>query len=189
MAEEEKNSDAVLIAAYRSGNQRALEELFERYRRPLYAYFNRMTGGDTMAADDMFQEVWVKVLRYLPNYRESGRFSAWLFQIAANQFRTAYRRRRNWLKFFTPAGDEEATPETADDAAPVWHEMDENGRRRKLEQALEQLPPEQREVFHWRQNDLSFKEIAEIQKCPLNTALGRMNLAMKSLRRCCHDDM
>ena len=53
--------------------------------------------------------------------------------------------------------------------------------------ALAELPEEQREVFLLRQQDLSFKEIAEIQNCPLNTALGRMQYALKSLRKIIQD--
>ena len=53
----------------------------------------------------------------------------------------------------------------------------------QLEKLLAELPEEQREVFLMRQNDLSFKEIAEIQKCPINTALGRMHNCLKFLRQ------
>jgi RNA polymerase sigma-70 factor (ECF subfamily) len=56
-----------------------------------------------------------------------------------------------------------------------------------LTQAVRALPEDQREVFLLRQQDLSFKEIAQIQNCPVNTALGRMQYALKNLRKVIQD--
>ena len=81
--------------------------------------------------------------------------------------------------------DEEMTAERfASNAAEPVESLEEAERRRALLQAVERLPLEQRQVFLLREEaGLSFKEIAEIAKCPLNTALGRMHYAMEHLRK------
>ena len=176
-------ADDVLIAAAKNGDERALEMLFERYRRPVYAFISRMLNGDSMTADDVFRDLWIKVFNKLSVYREDGKFAAWLFRIARNQVLEHFRREKSRAKIGAVT-DDGSVPETAAD-----RNIDPAGMlsacelEEKLETLLQQLPPEQREVFTLRQDGLSFKEIAEIQKCPLNTALGRMHNCLKFLRR------
>ena len=67
-------SDDLLTAAARGGDESAMGMLYERYRRPLYAYLNRMLNNDTMTADDLFQDLWIKVFKKLPDYKEEGVF-------------------------------------------------------------------------------------------------------------------
>lgn len=178
-----EQADELLTAAAARGDAAALEMLFERYKRPLYSYLNRMLNSDTMTADDIFQELWIKVMNKLPKYREQGKFSAWIFQVARNQVLEHFRREKSRAKIGAVT-DDGSVPETAAD-----RNIDPAGMlsacelEEKLETLLQQLPPEQREVFTLRQDGLSFKEIAEIQKCPLNTALGRMHNCLKFLRR------
>jgi RNA polymerase sigma-70 factor, ECF subfamily len=64
-----------------------------------------------------------------------------------------------------------------------WTELCMNELSNAVAKALEQLPVEQKEVFLMRQDKISFKEIAEIQQCSINTALGRMQYAIKNLRK------
>ncbi len=178
----EAADDAVLAAWAGAGDERALEALFERYRKPLYAYFNRMLNRDTMSADDLFQELWIKIIRKLPEYRESGKFGAWMFRIAHNLSLEHFRRlkSRNKLGMHTVDGELPDCPGAEPEPGKVLAGKDLEIR---LELLLAELPAEQREVFHLRQNGVSFKEIAEMQQCPLNTALGRMHNVMKYLQR------
>jgi len=178
----EAADDAVLAAWAGAGDEAALEALFERYRRPLYAYFNRMLNHDTMSADDLFQELWIKIIRKLPAYRESGKFSAWLFRIAHNLALEHFRRLKSRSKLGVHTSDGEL-PDCAGDVPAPETVLAGKDLELRLELLLNELPAEQREVFHLRQNGLSFKEIAETQQCPLNTALGRMHNVMKYLQR------
>lgn len=178
----EEADDAVLAAWAGAGDEQALETLFHRYRKVLYAYFNRILNHDRMSADDLFQELWVRILRKLPDYRETGKFSAWMFRIAHNLALEHFRRLKSRSKIGVNTADGEL-PEQA------GHEPDPGGvlagkeLEERLEALLAELPEEQREVFHLRQSGISFKEIAEIQNCPVNTALGRMHNVMKFLER------
>ena len=94
----ERNSDAD-CKMYCDGSDYALEELFQRYRRPLYAYLNRMLSGDTASADDLFQELWIRVIRKLGScYEEQGKLSSWLFRIAHNLVLEHFRRQKSRAK-------------------------------------------------------------------------------------------
>ncbi len=174
--------DSVLVAAAAAGDEQALTLLFERYRRPVYAYLNRMLGNDQATADDIFQDLWIKVINKLSGYQECGRFSAWLFRIARNQLLEHFRREKSRAKLGSVTEDG-SLPETVSSHAEPSQLLGADELARQLEKLLMELPPEQREVFLLRQNDLSFKQIAEIQKCPVNTALGRMHNCLKFLRR------
>ncbi len=177
-----QGDEVALVAGAARGDERALETLYERYRRPLYAYFNRMLERDTMSADDLFQELWIKVIRKLPDYREDGKFGAWLFRIAHNLALEHFRRLKSRAKLGVNTDDGELpdAPGTGPDPGSVLAGKELELR---LEVLLSELPAEQREVFSMRQNDISFKEIADLQKCPINTALGRMHNVMRFLRR------
>ncbi|MBE6367445.1 MAG: sigma-70 family RNA polymerase sigma factor [Lentisphaerae bacterium] len=173
--------DDLLAAAAANGSEAAVEQLYYRYRRPLYSYLNRMLNHDNMTADDMFQELWIKVIKNLCNYSPDGKFGAWIFRIARNQVLEHFRREKSRAKLGTTTEDGELPDISKINTEPSGmvgaQELTE-----KLQQLLSELPPEQREVFIMRQNNLSFKEIAEIQKCPINTALGRMHNCLKFLR-------
>ena len=171
--------DAELIRSYRAGDPDAFEALVRRYQRPLATYLYRMTGSRA-AADDLFQETFLRVLRGLPGYDERGKFSSWLFGIATNVASDAWRRNRGWREQVT------SDPEAVDpDPAPM---PDVEAERRdileKIESALPEIPLKQRRVFLLRQHtDLTFRKIAELLDEPLNTVLGHMRYATIRLRR------
>ena len=178
----EQVSDSVLIAAAKNGDNGALETLFERYRRPLYAFISRMLNGDSMTADDIFQDLWIKVLNKLSVYQDDGKFSAWIFRVARNQVLEHFRREKSRSKIGCVTEDGDLPELTTSSESPV-SALAEKELSETLERLLNEMPPEMKEVFIMRQNDLSFKEIARIQKCPINTALGRMHNCLKFLRR------
>lgn len=173
--------DDILVAAAQKGDEAALEMLFERYRRPLYAFISRMLNGDTMTSDDIFQDMWIKVMNKLAGYREDGKFAPWLFRIARNQVLEHFRREKSRSKIGSVTDDGELPEPVGHSENPV-SVLAAKELQTKLEALLNEMPPEMKEVFIMRQNNLSFKEIAEIQKCPINTALGRMHNCLKFLR-------
>lgn len=173
-------SDAELIKSYLNGNEKSFEELYFRYRKLLYGYLSNLMQGDPAGVDEVFSDCWVKVIDKLPGYRDEGKFSAWLFRMAKNIF--IDRIRQSHPGRFVPA-DDENTPELPDaktrDPGEYLGAADIG---KVIMTALEMLPPEQKEVFMLREQELSFKEIAELQQCSLNTVLSRMRYAIKSLR-------
>ncbi len=176
-------ADGELITAYLDGNATALETLFERYRRPLYSYLNRMFDNDTSLADDVFQETWIHILNALPKFKDFDKFSGWCFRIAHNQAMQNFRRAKSRSKIGAITADGELPENVNNGGNSPEHELNNQELAAAIEQALQKLPPEQREVFTMRQNGIGFKDIAELQKCPLNTALSRMRYVMLFMRR------
>lgn len=176
--------DAKLLAAYREGDSEALGILVDKYKRPLFGFILRFSEGRE-DADEVFQEVWVRAIKNMNRYRQKNLLS-WLFRIAHNLMIDRVRRRKFVLSLDTPAGDDGMTIGEQLAIAGLGPDAETGGRELglRIEAAAAQLPPEQREVFWLRmQADLSFKEIAKIQKCSINTALARMQYAVSKLRK------
>ena len=173
-------SDAELLSGFCQGDEKAFETLYHRYRKLLYGYLNNLCGGNTAEADEVFEETWLRVIHKAPDYRDDGKFSAWLFRISRNIF--IDRLRRNRPEMVAEVEVEHVLEDAATEFSPE-REAGAADLKRMIAQALAELPPEQREVFLLREEEeLSFREIAEIQGCSLGTVLSRMRYALKSLR-------
>jgi RNA polymerase sigma-70 factor, ECF subfamily len=174
-------ADQVLIDNYLSGSNADFDLLYERYKRQLYAYLHRMLPGQHAVVDDVFQQVWVKVISKLPVYQHSNKFQAWLMRIAHNMTIDYFRRSK---KNATVSVDNDDTLIQLPDSREMpWTNLCMDELSKVVADALELLPIEQKEVFLMRQDKISFKDIAEIQQCSINTALGRMQYAIKNLRK------
>ena len=175
----DSRNDAELLADFSKGDERAFERLYYRYRNLLYAYLNKLCSGNATEADEVFEETWLRVIDKAPKYRDKGKFSAWLFRISHNIFIDRLRKNKPDMNMPLEAENmddsgTEISPERALGATDT---------RLMIEKALQELQPEQREVFLLREMDeLSFKDIADIQKCSVNTVLSRMRYALKNLR-------
>lgn len=170
-----EESDLQLIGSYLSGSDAAFERLYNRYRQPLYGYLRSMLSAAD--ADDAFQQTWVRACAALPGYRCQGKFQAWLFRIARNLAVDAIRRRDRRRE----VEPEESGADLPEEREP-WRAMADDEFRLLLEEALRELPPEQRAVFVLRQEEVSFRLIAARQECPVNTAVVRMRYACGKIR-------
>lgn len=178
------------MLAYMAGDRAAFEELFGRYRRVLYTFLLHQTG-DRQAAEDLFQEVFLRVIRARKSFRRGGGpFKSWLLTIARNALidtrrRAAVRRNVNGKHREDPERGraEERIPDNR--AAGDPHQAAEIGRlRQRIVEALAKLPEEQREVFLLREQvGLDFGGIAEVTGCKVATAKSRMRYALEGLRR------
>jgi RNA polymerase sigma-70 factor (ECF subfamily) len=170
-----------LVGGLRAGEPAAFDRFVREYGDRLYRFVRRMVGDRW--ADDVAQEVLIRVHRSVASYEPTGSFDSWLFTIANNLCIDHMRRRRPEREF--SAIDDEVHADVPDGREPDPVEaMEGRELREALRRAVQGLPLEQRQVFLMREEaGLSFKEIAEITKCPLNTALGRMHYAMENLRK------
>ncbi len=181
-------SDQELLQRYREGDPSALGILVERYRRPLFGYILNMTGGK-VDADEVFQEVWMRVIHKIDAYRH-GNFHGWLVRIAHNLMIDRARRRRPEVSLDADAGEDGSS---LIDVLPAGGPGPEAGLanrdlRTALGAAVGRLPDEQREVFLMRVKlELPFREIARIQGTSINTALARMQYALSKLRGLLHE--
>ena len=174
-------SDDELVQSFLKGEESAFNELYRAYEKPLYSFILRYAGNRN-TAEDLVQQVWMKVIKALPKYDERSKFGSWLFSIAHHSCIDAVRKK-------SPAAaadfDEVPLMEKLPGERPNPEEelirLEERG---LLEKAIQQLPDEQKEVLLMRiYSDLPFREIADILHAPLNTILGRMHYAMKHLRQ------
>ncbi len=188
MKTEDKNhlmeaDDAELLAAYRNGDSEALGMLVEKYKKPLFGFIYKFSEGRE-DADEVFQEVWVRAIKNMNRYRQKNLLS-WLFRIAHNLMIDRIRSRKPVVSFDTPASDDGIAlgERLAGRALSPADETDGHALGARIHAAAADLPPEQREVFWLRmEGGLSFKEIAKVQKCSINTALARMQYALSKLR-------
>ena len=173
-----------LLARYRAGDAGALGELVALFRRPLFGFIYRMTeGGDD--PDDIFQEVWLRVIKHQARYTHKN-FKSWLFRIAQNVVIDRARKRKPIVDLQSSAmREEENVFETRveDKGLTAPAQIDAKTLGERIVSAVRTLPDDQRAVFLMRtEADLPFKEIAKIQGTSINTALARMQYALRKLR-------
>ncbi len=171
-----------LVKGLRAGESAAFERLVREYGDRLFRFVRRLVGD--RHAEDVAQDVLIRVHRSVASYEPTGSFDSWLFTIANNLCIDQLRRNRPERREGS-LDTEEGEPHVPDhrEAAPMAA-LENREIREALRRAVAALPVEQRQVFLMREEaGLSFKEIAEITKCPLNTALGRMHYAMENLRK------
>ncbi len=178
-------SDIDCIKAYLGGDANALEPMVEKYKRPLYSFILKMTEGRE-DADEIFQETWFRALKNIHKFRHKN-FLNWLFRISHNLIIDRARRNKKNVSMQSSFGGEDGDSTLEDQlAAPGISPAEEAGGTAlglQIEEAVKTLSPEQREVFLLRMyGNISFKEIAKLQKCSINTCLARMQYALTKLR-------
>jgi len=176
--------DEKLLAAYRTGDEKALGLLVDKYKRPLFGFIYRFSGGQE-DADDVFQEVWARAIKNINRYRQKKLLS-WLFRIAHNLMIDRMRRNRFSVSLNSPGFENEGSIGESMASPRLSPDQESGGRDLgvRIGRAVDSLPIEQREVFWLRMEaGLSFKEIAAIQKCSINTALARMQYAVSKLQK------
>ena len=179
-------SDEALLAAYRSGESRAFEVLLGRYRGPLFNFLLR-SSRDRGRAEELYQDVWMKVIERCDDFRGDAKFSTWLYAIARNLAIDHQRK----MKFRGHAPLDATQPRTGQsigerlgNPGPSTEQLAIGGLiRARIGDAVEELPEEQREVFLLRQlQGLAFNEIAEVVGVPANTVKSRMRYALERLQ-------
>jgi len=175
-------TDRELLGRYRQGDASALGLLVEKYRRPLFGYILSMTGGQD-EADEIFQEVWYRVIRKISLYRTKN-FRGWIMRIAHNIIIDRARRRRPTVSLDADREDGHSMSEILPSNRPApSDDLRQAEIGSHIARAVDTLPPEQKEVFLLRiRANLPFKEIAATQRVSINTALARMQYALAKLR-------
>ena len=180
----QERDDQELIREYLSGDDESFNVLYERYKSLLYGYLNRMLNGDNASADDLFQQTWIRAVDQLAKYEDRQQFSAWLLRIAHNLAIDHFRKSGRVSQIEVVSLDEpESGIEVSGKNDEPWRAMHREELEKAIAEAVKQLPPELREVFLLRREEVPFKEIARIQNSPINTVLARMQYALKNLRK------
>jgi len=177
--------DSGVVTTFLGGEERAFQELVERYQGRLLNFVYR-TIGDREKAEDLVQEVFIRVYRHLHRFDRSKKFSTWIYTIASNLAKNELRNRsRNPLVLF-----QTIKKNWQDEDRPLQFEdptsrPDDLYRKRHLRELVEQtvalLPEHHRQVFVLRELEgKSYEEIAEITDCNLGTVKSRLNRARNS---------
>ncbi len=179
-----KLTDHELINSFIAGNVNAFEALVLRHKDKLYTSILFLVK-DKYLAEDIFQDVFIRVIDTVRSgrYTEEGKFLPWAMRIAHNLCVDHFRKVKRTPTIKTSEDQDifevlnftEESPET---------KMIKAQSHSRIKDMLDRLPEDQREVIILRHYaDLSFKEIANLTNCSINTALGRMRYGLINLRK------
>ncbi|HOE11840.1 MAG TPA: sigma-70 family RNA polymerase sigma factor [bacterium] len=178
--------DESLMLEYAKGDAEAFETLFQRHKNRVYGFIRRFMGG-SYPADDLFQEVFLRIVRGRAQYRPSAKFTTWLFTIVRSVCIDTMRKQKhqplNTPIEETPESDVTRESTSVIQITPRDHALErETGNI--LERLIENLPVEQREVLLLREKlNLPFREIARVTGCSVGTVKSRMRYALEALRK------
>jgi RNA polymerase sigma factor (sigma-70 family) len=178
------NTDEELIQMYLLGNVSAFSELVTKHKNKIYTSIYLLLK-DKYLAEDIFQDVFVKVIDALTagRYNEEGKFLPWVMRIAHNMCIDHFRKIKSGPSIKTSDNFDifevlNFSENTTEDKISRREKVD------KIRTLIDKLPEEQRETLILRHYaELSFKEIAALTNCSINTALGRMRYGLLGIRK------
>jgi RNA polymerase sigma factor (sigma-70 family) len=177
-------NDHELILLYLSGDVPAFTALVERYKQRVFTSVLLLVK-DRYLAEDIFQETFIRILKKLheDKYAEDGKFLSWALTIARNICLDHFRKVKRTPYIVT--SDHQYIFDVPGSASPAAdHKILQKQTSHRIAKVLDMLPEEQKEVIILRHYaDLSFKEIAVMTNCSMNTALGRMRYGLINLRK------
>ncbi len=177
-------TDQQLIHLYMDGDSDALATIVMRYKDKIYTSIYLLVK-DKYLAEDIFQDVFIRVIDTLKGgrYTDEGKFLPWAMRIAHNMCVDHFRKVKRSPAIKT--SDDRDIFEVLNFSEPgADHRIMQNQSHDRVRRMIDQLPEDQREVIIMRHYaDLSFKEIADLTKCSINTALGRMRYGLINLRK------
>ncbi len=176
------DADEALMLRYREGDASAFQTLYQRHKGPLYRYLLRQ-GGDAALAEELFQDVWLKLIGARENYRPIARFTTFLYRLAHNRLIDHYRThaRARLISFEDDNPSLEAIP--ADPRQQPEQQADRQHQAERLLAVLAELPEAQREAFLLREEaGLSLEAMAEVTGVARETVKSRLRYAVAKLR-------
>ncbi|HED13189.1 MAG TPA: RNA polymerase sigma factor [Gammaproteobacteria bacterium] len=181
---QERISDEALMHGYSQGDAGAFETLYRRHNGALYRYILRQCL-DRNTADEIYQDVWLRLINARRRYRSSARFATYLYHIAHNRMVDYFRRNSSRQAVTDLPLENDHTLKTAWAVSTPRPEV-ELARKQEVQTVLElieQLPSVQREVFLLREEaGMSLQEIAKVTGVGRETAKSRLRYALKALR-------
>lgn len=176
-------SDEDLMERYRDGDAGAFDLLYARHKGGVYRYMLRQCG-DRGIAEELYQDVWMNLIRARDGYTVTAKFTTWLYRLAHNRLIDHYRSRSGGVPVSFDAEDGPALDNVpaarADDPAVSVDIKQQAGR---LLQLIEALPESQREAFLLQQEaDMSIEDIAQATGVNRETAKSRLRYALSRLR-------
>ena len=189
----ESYADEALMRAYGQGEAQAFETLYARHKGGTYRYILRHVGADAATADELHQDLWLRVIDARQRYEVQARFSTWLYTLARHRVIDHWRSRRGISLASLEEEDvvaraEESVAASRDrDDDPLHASIDAESRRRLLA-ALAEVPPLQRDAFLLHvEGRLTVEQIAKLTATPGETVKSRLRYAYRRLREALED--
>ena len=176
--------DHQLIQMFIDGNSEALSSLIDRYKEKIFTSIFLLVK-DKYLAEDIFQDTFIKVIDTLNSgrYTDEGKFLPWVMRIGHNLCVDHFRKVKRSPAIKT--SDDHDIFEVLNFSEPgVDEKLMQGQSHQRVSKMLDMLPEDQKEVIVMRHYaELSFKEIAKLTDCSINTALGRMRYGLINLRK------
>ena len=177
-------TDNELIQLVQQGNTRAFDALIDRHQERIFNAINFMVK-DSYLAEDLIQDIFIKIINNLKQnkYNDEGKFLPWALRIAHN-FCVDHFRKVKRTPTIKTSDDQDLFEIIKHSDHPADYKMTRSQTHRNIQELVDLLPEEQREIIVLRHYaNLSFKEIAQMTNCSINTALGRMRYGLINLRK------
>ncbi|MCP5468188.1 MAG: sigma-70 family RNA polymerase sigma factor [Deltaproteobacteria bacterium] len=181
--------DQSLVAKYLQGDIQAFECLFERHQNATLLLI-RQYFPQKEKAEEIFQEVFMKLIEKIKKFENQGSFKAWFLTLCRNHCidRIRYYQRRPEHVDSSLSKDEDSTKSFIETTASHDATAEESSSRKQiskhLQEALNELPPEQKESLLLKESHgLTFEEISTVMNVSINTAKSRVRYALQALRR------
>ena len=177
-------NDNELIQMFQQGNTRAFDALIDRHQQRIYNAILFMVK-DSYLAEDLIQDIFIKIINNLKlnKYNDEGKFLPWALRIAHN-FCVDHFRKVKRTPTIKTSDDQDLFEIIKHADHPADYKMTRSQTHKNIQELVDLLPEEQREIIVLRHYaNLSFKEIAQMTNCSINTALGRMRYGLINLRK------
>ena len=174
--------DEQLMLAYQAGQQKAFDELYQRYRQPIFAYLMRNIGSQ-IQAEEVYQEVWFSLIKQRSRYTASASFRSYIFCIAHSRLLDFYRQQGKL------SANDSIDENEFELVACTLHQPDQQLEQQRLiarlQWCISQIPEEQRAVLVLKlESELSLQTIAEQLNIAFETLKSRFRYAQAKLQRC-----
>jgi RNA polymerase sigma-70 factor (ECF subfamily) len=180
---QDETSDEQLMLNYKEGDSAAFEVLYTRFRLPMFRYLRNQCGNEAVA-EEIFQDVWLNLVRARKRYQVTASFKTYIYRLAHNRLIDYYRKQKHGVP--SSYHEHENLLNTNDTANHITPQRQLNSERQvdSLLNALAELPEAQREAFLLKEETgLSVEEIAEMTNVKTETAKSRIRYAMNKLKQ------
>lgn len=179
MIDYKKESDEKLMLAVQHGDDAAFTEIYQRYSQRILYFLFKMLSQDEATAQDILQDVFLKIAESPEKFDPTRSFKTWLFTLAANRCKNYFRDYKNKFTSLTneldSALENEILPEITEENLK---------KKRQLNAAIDELHPAYKEAFLLRYSEgLTLDEIALVMNCPQGTVKSRLHSAIKLLSK------
>ncbi len=169
-------SDEMIMEAVKNGDLQQASLLFERHQKPVFNFLARM-AMDRDIAEDLTQNVFLRMIKYRNSYREGNKFQSWIYQVARNVFSDHYQKEKNKRSDFIDV------ERLSGQIANSQEEQEQLEREKLLHQSMAKLNDEQRELLMLtRFQQLKYEEVANIMDMTVGNVKVKVHRAIQKLR-------